>query len=113
MSGWTEDAKVSGITPKPPCSAESTGTVGTSTVGGSRFYPPSGGASRAFGLPRAAAGRLVAGRSPDPLCDQRPNDREKKIGSAIAGIEMPLTKRNRSASNGVRTNTRTAPVWAV
>ena len=63
MSGWTEDAKVSGITPKPPCSAESTGTVGTSTVGGSRFYPPSGGASIASGYTPGA----VPGRSPAPL----------------------------------------------
>jgi hypothetical protein len=32
-----------------------------------RFYPPSGGASRAFGFPQAAAKRFFAGRSPHPL----------------------------------------------
>ena len=36
-------------------------------AGWGRFYPPTGGASRAFGLPRAAAKRLFAGRSPHPL----------------------------------------------
>ena len=34
---------------------------------GSEFYPPTGGASRAFGLPQAAAKRLFAGGSPHPL----------------------------------------------
>ena len=43
-----------------------------------RFSPPSGGASRAFGLPQAAAKRLFAGRSPHPLSA----DRQLRLSSA-------------------------------
>ena len=41
---------------------------------GGRFYPPTGGASRAFGLPQAAAKRLFAGRSPRPLYLRKKED---------------------------------------
>ena len=39
-----------------------------------RFYPPTGGASRAFGLPQAAAKRLFAGGSPRPLYLRKKED---------------------------------------
>ena len=51
------------------------------------------------------------GRSPDPLCGQGPKTERRKAALSITGIAMLLTKRNHLASNGVRTNTRTAPVW--
>ena len=41
---------------------------------GSEFYPPTGGASRAFGLPQAAAKRLFAGGSPHPLYLRKKED---------------------------------------
>ena len=78
---------------------------------GRRFHPPVGGASRASGLPRAAAGRLVAGGSPDPLCGQRPNGREKKIGSAIARTAILLTRRCCPGPSREKTNTITTPAW--
>lgn len=43
-----------------------------------RFYPPLGGASRAFGLPRAAA-NAVPGGSPDPLYCQRKEKPERLV----------------------------------
>ena len=45
-----------------------------------RFYPPLGGASRAFGLPRAAA-NAVSGQKPGPTLRPGAEDREKKSGS--------------------------------
>ena len=52
---------------------------------GTRFHPPSGGASRAFGLPQAAAKRIFAGRSPHPLAQPiGPNDRRKTMIPELA-----------------------------
>ena len=45
-----------------------------------RFYPPLGGASRASGLPRAAA-NAVSGQKPGPTLRPGAEDREKKSGS--------------------------------
>ena len=55
---------------------------------GSAFYPPSGGASRAFGLPRAAAKRFFASRGPHPLCRPAAGAQRGKMGS-ISGSRPP------------------------
>ena len=53
---------------------------------GGRFYPPLGGASRAFGLPRAAAKRLFAGKSPHPLFSSKSKNRKKNLKAASITI---------------------------
>ena len=74
------------------------------------ILPTVGGASRASGLPQAAAD-AVSGRKPGPTLRPEAEDREKKAALPITGIAMPLTRRSCPGPSGERTNATITPIW--
>ena len=60
---------------------------------------------------RQAASNAVSGQKPGPTLRPGAEDREKKIGSAIAGIAMLLIRKSFPGPSRERTDTIITPVW--